>query len=51
MIKFLLGVLTGIYISQEYKHIVPDLRNIVNGVWKDLNRKVDEYNKTDDKKN
>jgi hypothetical protein len=51
MTKFLLGLIVGIYVSQEYKDVVPDIRNIVNGVWKDLSKKFDEYNKTDGKKN
>ena len=49
MLRFLAGVLTGIYIEQEYPGNTPPLKPVLDGILRDAKQKVDEY-QTDPKR-
>ncbi len=43
MFRFLLGVCTGIYITQAYSSQIPNITFIVDGFYHDIQKKLKEY--------
>jgi hypothetical protein len=43
MIKFVTGVIVGIYIEQQYPGNSPPLKPILEGITRDIRKKIDEY--------
>ena len=46
MFRFFSGVAVGIFIAQQYPGSTPPLRPIVDGLLRDAQKKIEEYNKT-----
>ncbi len=43
MLKFLSGVVVGIYIEQQYPKNTLPLKPVLDGVLRDIHKKLDEY--------
>jgi hypothetical protein len=43
MMKFAAGVVVGIYIEQQYPGNTPPMKPVLDGIIRDIRKKMDEY--------
>ncbi len=43
MMKFAAGVVVGIYIEQQYPGNTPPMKPVLDGIIRDVRKKIDEY--------
>lgn len=43
MMKFMAGVVVGVYIEQQYPGNTPPLKPVLDGMIRDVRKKLDEY--------
>ena len=43
MMKFAAGVVVGIYIEQQYPGNTPPMKPVLDGILRDIRKKIDEY--------
>ncbi len=43
MMKFISGVVVGIYIEQQYPGNTPPMKPVLDGIIRDIRKKMDEY--------
>ena len=45
--KFAAGVVVGIYIEQQYPGNTPPMKPVLDGILRDIRKKIDEYGAND----